>query len=98
MLTLAGEKLTFRLRILSFRSILQQKIEWFDRLENSVGALCVRLSSDASAIQGATGARIGLLVQVSVSIFFALTLSLFYSWKLTLACGIFVPLGLLMTA
>ena len=98
MLTLAGEKLTFRLRILSFRSILQQKIEWFDRLENSVGALCVRLSSDASAIQGATGARIGLLVQVSVSIFFALTLSLFYSWKLALACGVFVPLVLFSAA
>ena len=94
MLTLAGEKLTFRLRMLSFRSILWQKIEWFDRLENSVGALCVRLSSDASAIQGATGARIGLLVQVSVGIFFAVILSLIYSWKLALACGVFVPLVL----
>ena len=68
MLTLAGEKLTFRLRMQTFRSILWQKIEWFDRLENSVGALCFRLSSDASEIQGATGARIGFLVHVSVSI------------------------------
>ena len=98
MLTLAGEKLTFRLRILTFQSILWQKIEWFDRLENSVGALCQQLSSDASAIQEVTGSKLGIIVQVSVSIFFALTLSLFYSWKLTLACGIFVPLGLLMTA
>ena len=96
MLTFAGEKLTFRLRILTFRSILRQKIEWFDRSENSVGALCQRLSSDASAIQGATGSRLGYIVQVSVSILFALSISMFYSWKLTLACSIFVPLVLLM--
>ena len=95
MLTLAGEKLTFRLRIQTFRSILWQKIEWFDRQENSVGALCNRLSSDASAIQGATGARIGLLIQVSVSSSFSLILSMFYSWKLALVCGVFVPFVLL---
>jgi ATP-binding cassette subfamily B (MDR/TAP) protein 1 len=95
MLTIAGEKLTFRLRTLSFRSILWKEIGWFDQLENSVGSLCVRLSGDSSAIQGATGARIGLLVQVSVSILFALTLSLVYDWKLALASGIFVPIVLL---
>ncbi len=71
--------------------MLRQKVEWFDRPENSVGALCVRLSSDASAIQGATGARIGLLIQVSVSIFFALAVSMFYSLKLTLVTVVFVP-------
>ena len=95
MLTLAGEKLTFRLRMQTFRSILWQKIEWFDRLENSVGALCFRLSSDASEIQGATGARIGFLVHVSVSISVSLIVSMFYSWKLALVCGAFVPFVLL---
>lgn len=95
MLTIAGEKLTFRVRKLIFQSILKQKIGWFDQLENSVGSLCVRLSGDASAIQGATGARIGLLVQVTVSILFALTLSLVYNWKLALVSGVFVPVVLL---
>lgn len=95
MLSVAGERLTFRLRILTYRSILWQKIGWFDRLENSVGSLCVRLSNDASAIQGATGARIGLLVQVSVSIFFALAMSLYFDWKLGLVSGVFVPMVLI---
>ena len=92
MFTLAGDKLTFRLRIKTFRSILWQKIEWFDRRENSVGALCFRLYSDASTIHGATGARIGLLVQVSFSASFSLIVSMFYSWKLALVCGAFAPL------
>ena len=64
MFTVAGEKLTSRLRALTFKSIIQQEIAFFDRRENSVGSLCSRLSSDASNIQGATGARIGMLVQV----------------------------------
>ncbi len=95
MLTVAGEKLTFRLRILTFRSILGQKMEFFDHLDHSVGALCARLSSDALAIQGITGVRIGLVILVSVNIFFALTLSMFYNWKLALVSSIFVPVILL---
>ena len=64
MFTVAGEKLTSRLRALTFQSILNHEISFFDRQENSVGSLCTRLSSDAACIQGATGARIGMLVQV----------------------------------
>ena len=94
MLTVVGERLTFRIRDLTFRSILAQRIGWFDSQENSVGSLCFRLSNDASAIQGATGARIGLLVQVFVSIFFALVLSFVWDWKLALANSVFVPIVL----
>ena len=94
MLTVAGERLTFRIRGLTLRSILAQRIGWFDSQENSVGSLCFRLSNDASAIQGATGARIGLLVQVFVSIFFALVLSFVWNWKLALANSAFVPIVL----
>lgn len=64
MFAVAGEKLTSRLRALTFSSILKQEIAFFDRQENSVGSLCSRLSSDASNIQGAIGVRIGMLVQV----------------------------------
>ena len=93
--SVAGERLTFRLRTLSFQAILRKNIGWFDLQENSVGSLCARLSNDASAVQGATGARIGFLLQVSISIIFAVSLSLFYDWKLALASAVFVPIVLL---
>jgi len=64
MFAIAGESLACRLRALAFQSILNQEMAFFDRQENSVGSLCSRLSSDASSIQGATGARIGMLIQV----------------------------------
>lgn len=35
-----------------FRQMLRQEIGFFDRTENGVGALCTRLSSDASSVQG----------------------------------------------
>ena len=93
--SLAGERLTFRLRILSFQAILRKQIGWFDLQENSVGSLCARLSNDASAVQGATGTRIGFILQVSISIIFAVSLSMFYEWKLALASAVFVPVVLL---
>jgi len=40
--SVAGERLTSRLRGLTFRSILKQEIGWFDREKNSVGSLCAR--------------------------------------------------------
>ncbi len=47
----SGEALTMRMRIISFGSILRQEISWFDKQENSIGALVTRLSSDTSSLK-----------------------------------------------
>lgn len=52
MIGIAGEKLTKRVRALMFETILRQEPGWFDREENSVGAVSTKLSSDAANIQG----------------------------------------------
>jgi len=52
MFACSGEALTKRLRAKAFAAILRQEIAWFDQAENSTGALCTRLSNEASAIQG----------------------------------------------
>ena len=88
----AGERLTSRLRGLTFRAILKQEIGWFDRETNSVGSLCARLSSDASAVQGSTGSRIGVLFQAISTMASSIILSLYYEWKLGLTAMTFVPL------
>lgn len=48
----SGEKLTKRVRHLMFESMMHQEIGWFDLKDNNVGALCTRLSNQASSIQG----------------------------------------------
>ena len=56
--TVSGERLTTRLRGLTFKAILRQEIGWFDLESNSTGILTVRLSQDASRVQGVSGKSI----------------------------------------
>ena len=52
----------------------------------------LRLSGDASSVQGATGAQIGVLLQVVLTTASSIVLSLYYEWKLGLVAMTFVPL------
>ena len=51
-LGVAGEKLTKRIRLKSFETMLRQEIGWFDDSRNSTGALTTRLATDASEVKG----------------------------------------------
>ncbi len=55
LLSIAGERLTKRLRYLSFQSMLRQEIAWFDKKSNSTGALTTKLATDASEVKGVSG-------------------------------------------
>ena len=48
----SGEALTERLRSMMFRALLRQEVAYFDDEKNSTGALCTRLSTEASIVQG----------------------------------------------
>ena len=54
--------------------------------------LYLRLSGDASSVQGATGSRIGVLFQAVSTMASSIVLSLYYEWKLGLTAMTFVPL------
>ncbi|XP_060590153.1 ATP-dependent translocase ABCB1-like isoform X2 [Ruditapes philippinarum] len=88
----SGETLTMRLRSMSFRAMLRQEIAYFDDHDNSVGALCTRLSTDASQVQGAAGAKLGSSFMGLCSILTGLIIAFIYSWKLTLLIIAFLPL------
>lgn len=91
MFTIAGVLLTSRLRSLTFKAMIHQEIGWFDEAKNGVGALCSRLSSDCAAVQGATGSKVGSMLQAGSVIFIGIGISLFYSWKMTLVASVFIP-------
>lgn len=50
--SIAGERLTMRLRQLSFQAIVKQDMQFFDKKTNSVGLLISKLASDASLVKG----------------------------------------------
>ncbi|CAF3683937.1 unnamed protein product [Rotaria sordida] len=57
-------KLTQRIRSKAFACLLRQEVAYFDRPENSSGAICTRLSLDASAVQEMIGTRLGVVCEV----------------------------------
>jgi ATP-binding cassette subfamily B (MDR/TAP) protein 1 len=89
---ISGENLTQRLRKDTFKAMLKQEMGWYDMPENNTGALCARLSGDAAKVQGATGARVGSVLQGVAGIIIAIGLGLYYNWKLGLVCTVFFPL------
>ncbi|KAJ0172665.1 hypothetical protein K1T71_011804 [Dendrolimus kikuchii] len=89
---LTGVRLTSRLRVAAFQTMLAQEIGWFDDPKNGVGALSARLAADAAAVQGATGTRIGALMQASATIVIGIALSMYYTWQMTLVSLVSVPL------
>ncbi|XP_028035436.1 multidrug resistance protein homolog 49-like [Bombyx mandarina] len=90
--TSAGLKMTTRLRHQYFASLLKQEIGFFDKETNTVGAICARLSGDTAEVQGATGLRIGLILQGISSVVVGFLLAISYNWKLTLVATVFLPL------
>lgn len=95
MLSVAGSRLTLRLREQVFEATLKQEIGWFDQPENAIGALGARLSGDCASVQGATGMRIGSILQSISTITIGVGISLYYSWDLTIVSIILVPIVLI---
>lgn len=101
MFAASGEKMTMRMRKDAFEAMLRQEMGWFDQQDNSTGALCAWLSSDASKVQGATGSRLGIVVQAAFTLVIAVGIGLYFSWKLGLVVTILVPfltIGLFLQA
>ncbi|XP_071641827.1 multidrug resistance protein homolog 49 isoform X1 [Temnothorax longispinosus] len=94
MFGLAGVRMTTRIRKTAFSAMLKQEMGWYDEDLNSVGALCARLSADAAAVQGATGTRIGSMLQAFSTLVIGIGISLYYTWKMTLVSVVSIPLVL----
>ncbi|XP_010013816.1 PREDICTED: multidrug resistance protein 1-like [Nestor notabilis] len=87
----SGEILTMRLRSLSFKTLLQQEIGWYDDQKNAVGVLLTRLATDASQVKGATGSRLGLMTMTFFTLLTAIIIAFVYGWQLTLLVLACIP-------
>lgn len=73
-----------KLRKQCLHNILHQDIEFFDREENSTGALVARVDSNPQAILELMGYNIGLVLIAALNVLACAVLALVYSWKLGL--------------
>ena len=86
-----GERLTTRLRVHLFRSIMRQDVAFFDEKENTVGALTTLLQADTTKVRTMTGQSFGSVIQAAAALTFGLTVSLTASWKYGLVLLACVP-------
>ena len=88
----AGSKLIERIRLMCFEKIIHMEVGWFDKAQNSSGALGARLSTDAASIRTLVGDALGLLVQDIATIITALVIGFETSWQLSLIILVLLPL------
>lgn len=87
-----SERLVHRARDRAFRTMLRQDISFFDKDENSSGALTSFLSTEVTHVAGLSGATLGTILTVTTTLIAALTLSIIIGWKLALVCTATIPL------
>lgn len=81
---MSGSRLMKRIRSKMFSCYLRQEVGYFDESENSCGAICTRLSSDASSIQKIMGTQLGALCESLSITCFSLLLGFAFHWQLTI--------------
>ncbi|KAI3852461.1 hypothetical protein MKX03_017750 [Papaver bracteatum] len=89
-----GEHLTRRIRMIMLEKILSFETAWFDKEENSSGALCSRLSNQASMVKSLVADRMSLLLQSFSAVIAAAIISLVISWKFALVIIALQPLAI----
>ncbi|KAL0958172.1 hypothetical protein HGRIS_000335 [Hohenbuehelia grisea] len=88
----AASKLAAKQRVIGFKAILRQDIEYFDRDEHSTGSLTSSLSDNPQKLNGLAGVTLGTLVQAFVTLVAGSTVGLAFGWKLALVGVACTPL------
>ena len=89
---ICSERLVHRARDAAFRAMLRQDIGYFDREENSAGALTSFLSTETTRLAGMSGTTLGTLLVVTTTLVAAIVLSTAIKWKLALVCIACIPI------
>ena len=86
-----SERLVHRARGQAFRTMLRQDIAFFDKEENSAGALTSFLSTETTHLAGMSGSTLGTILIVSTTLIGAISVSCAIGWKLALVCTSTIP-------
>lgn len=86
-----SEKLLFKTRVLSLRSLLDRSLHWHESEGRTPGTLVAYISSDAVAMSGMTGTVLGITFSVIVSLISGIVLAHVLAWKIALVLLACVP-------
>ena len=90
-MTKSSEYLTFNLRHLSFKKILINDVEYFDKKENSTGILTSGLAENSQKVQALAGVTMGTIIQSIATLIVGIAIGIGYNWRLGLVgTGVYV--------
>ena len=87
-----SERLVHRSRDKAFRNMLRQDIAFFDKEENSAGALTSFLSTETTHLAGMSGVTLGTILVVCTTLIAAIALGIAMNYKLALVCAATIPI------
>lgn len=87
-----SERLVRRVRDRAFRTMLRQDVSFFDKDENTAGALTSFLSTETTHVAGLSGVTLGTILMVTTTLISACVLALAIGWKLSLVCIATIPI------
>lgn len=88
----SGQRLTKKLRSLSFRALLKQEMGFFDKEINSVGNLTTRLATESTMVEGLTGTTLGGIALVTSTILTGFLIAFLSCWRIALVVMAIFPL------
>ncbi|KAJ8127411.1 hypothetical protein O1611_g6224 [Lasiodiplodia mahajangana] len=89
-----AEKVLYVIRVLSFRTLFEQDLQWHQSESRTPSSLLSFITSDTAAIGSLTGSIIGTMFSISVNFIGAIILSHIVAWKIAVVCLSIVPLML----
>jgi ABC-type multidrug transport system fused ATPase/permease subunit len=87
-----SEKVVYSVRVLSFRSLFEQDLQWHQSNGRTPAMLLSYITRDGNALAGLSGSVIGSLFSITVNLIAAIILTHIIAWKIALVCLSLVPL------
>lgn len=87
-----AEKLLYKMRVLSFRSLYTQSLDWHQAKGRSPASLMSVVTSDAAAVGGFSGSIVGTIFSIAVNFIVAIVVSHIFAWKIAIVCLVVVPI------
>ncbi|KAH0829239.1 hypothetical protein AYO21_09808 [Fonsecaea monophora] len=87
-----AEKTVRSVRVLSFRSLFGQDLQWHQSEGRTPALLLSYITRDGNALSGLSGSVIGTLFSITVNLIVAIVLTHIIAWRIALVCLSLVPL------
>ena len=86
-----SERIVYSVRVLSFRSLFKQDLQWHQSNGRSPSMLLSYITRDGNALAGLSGSVIGTLFSITVNLIAAIVLTHIIAWRIALVCLCLVP-------